>query len=395
MKTLSILGSTGSIGTQALECVARYPDSLGISAFACGSRTDRLAEQIRKFKPQIVSVRGPEEAKRLKILIGDLKNPPEIVHGPDGLIKAATWPGTTSVLNALVGAVGLSPTLAALRANLEVLLANKESLVMAGSIIQKLLKDGHGSLVPVDSEHSAIFQCIGGDISRLKEVSRLILTASGGPFREMEINEFASITVKQALLHPTWKMGPKITIDSATLVNKGLEIIEAHYLFGIAPEKIDVLIHPASIVHSFVEFHDGSMLAQMSYPTMQIPIQYALLGGERKPANVSPLDLAREGKLEFFKPDSLKFPALDLARRALKLGGTATCVLNAANEEAVRLFLEGKINFPSITSLIESALDHHDVMETTENTIMNADLWARNHVFKNVSEIFQYYPDTK
>jgi 1-deoxy-D-xylulose-5-phosphate reductoisomerase len=395
MKTLSILGSTGSIGTQALECVARYPESLGISALACGGQVEIFSEQVRKFKPQIASVRGPEEAKRLKNLLRDLKKPPEIVEGPDGLVKVATWPGVTSVLNALVGAVGLPPTLAALRANMELLLANKESLVMAGSIIQKLLKDGHGSLVPVDSEHSAIFQCIGGDLSRLKEVSRLILTASGGPFREMEINEFDSITVKQALLHPTWKMGPKITIDSATLVNKGLEIIEAHYLFGIAPEKIDVLIHPASIVHSLVEFHDGSMLAQLSYPTMQIPIQYALLGGERKPTNVAPLDLVREGKLEFFEPDSEKFPALNLARRALTLGGTAACVLNAANEEAVRLFLEGKINFPSITSLIESALDHHDVMETTETAIINADLWARNHVFKNVSEIRQFNPDIK
>lgn len=395
MKILSILGSTGSIGTQALECVARNPGSLGITALACGNNIELLAAQIKKFKPGIVSVQGPDDADLLRNLIGHLPDPPEIVHGSDGLIKVATWPGVTSVLNALVGAVGLPPTIAALRGNLEVLLANKESLVMAGSIIRSILKEGHGSLVPVDSEHSAIYQCIGGNLGRLDEISRLILTASGGPFRELDIKEFDSITVEQALAHPTWKMGPKITIDSATMVNKGLEIIEAHYLFGLPPEKIEVLIHPASIVHSLVEFHDGSMLAQMSYPTMQIPIQYALLGGIRRPANVKPLDLAKEGKLEFYEPDAEKFPAIDLARRALKLGGTASCVLNAANEEAVRLFLDGKINFPSITSLIRSALDHHDVQEATELAIKSADLWARNHVIKNVSEIFQFNRDIK
>lgn len=395
MKILSILGSTGSIGTQALECIERCPDALRVSMLTCGNNVELLAGQIRKFHPDAVSVSKRDDVEILKKLIHDVQNQPEILHGTDGLLKAATWPGITSVLNALVGAIGLPPTLAALRANLEVLLANKESLVMAGEIIRGLLKNGNGSLVPVDSEHSAIFQCLGGDSSRFREISRLILTASGGPFRDLSINEFESITVEQALSHPTWKMGPKITVDSATLVNKGLEIIEAHYLFGIPPEKIEVLIHPTSIVHSFVEFHDGSMLAQMSYPTMQIPIQYALLGGSRRHTNVLPLDLAREGKLEFYEPDSEKFPALNLARRALKLGGTAACVLNAANEEAVRLFLDGRINFTSITSLIQSALDHHEVMEASEEAIFAVDLWAREYVMKNVSEIFQFNQDIK
>lgn len=394
MKILSILGSTGSIGTQALDCIARNPDILNVSVLACGNNVGKLAEQINEFEPELVSVSGPGEVSELKQLLHGITKPPKIAHGAEGLIEASTWPGVTSVLNGLVGGIGLHPTLAALRSNLEVLLANKESLVMAGDIITDLLKKGNGSLVPLDSEHSAIFQCLGGNMD-LKGISRLVLTASGGPFRDLDISEFESITVDQALSHPTWSMGPKITIDSATLVNKGLEIIEAHYLFGLPPEKIDVLIHPASIIHSFVEFTDGSMLAQMSYPTMEIPIQYALLGGERKPTSAKQLDLVKEGKLEFFEPDLEKFPALNLARRALKLGGTACCVLSGANEEAVKMFLEGQIKFPAITSLIQSALDHHDVMESTEEAIIQADQWAHEYVIQSVSKVFQLNRDTK
>lgn len=394
MKILSILGSTGSIGTQALDCIARNPDLLKISVLACGANVSKLAEQIHEFEPALVSVSGPGEASDLKRLLRGKAKPPKIAHGAEGLIEASTWPGVTSVLNGLVGGIGLRPTLAALRSNLEVLLANKESLVMAGDIITDLLKNGNGSLVPIDSEHSAIFQCLGGNMDH-QGISRLVLTASGGPFRDLDISEFESITVKQALSHPTWSMGPKITIDSATLVNKGLEIIEAHYLFGLPPEKIDVLIHPASIIHSFVEFTDGSMLAQMSNPTMEIPIQYALLGGERRSTSAKRLDLVKEGKLEFTEPDLEKFPAINLARRALKLGGTACCVLSGANEEAVKMFLEGQIKFPAITSLIQSALDHHDVMESTEEAIIQADQWAHEHVKQSVSKVFQLNRDTK
>ncbi len=379
MKTISVLGSTGSIGTQALEVVERNPDRLRVAALAAGSRVELLADQVRRFHPQIVSVKGPREEESLTALLKGTPDRPKIVHGPDGIRQAALHQDVTSVLNGLVGSVGLSPTLAALRSDREVLLANKESMVMAGELIRRLLKEGKGPLVPVDSEHSAIYQCLGGRLDH-PGISRIILTASGGPFRDRRIEDFEDLTVIEALAHPTWKMGPKITIDSATLMNKGLEIIEAHHLFGLPPERIDVVIHPASIVHSLVEFLDGSVMAQLSHPTMEVPIQYALLGGERRETRVRPLDLAEMGKLEFYPPDSKRFPALDLARRALKMGGTAPAVLNGANEEAVRLFLEDKIRFPMIVRLVEEALDAHDVGEASEEAVIKADRWARERV---------------
>jgi 1-deoxy-D-xylulose-5-phosphate reductoisomerase len=379
MKTVAVLGSTGSIGTQALEVVARHPDSLRVVSLAAGSRMDELARQVRAFHPGLVAVMGSAEASRLSGLLADLKDRPEIVSGPEGLRQAAGRDGTDSVLNGLVGAVGLIPTLTALRAGKEVLLANKESLVMAGEIIREILAGGHGKIVPVDSEHSAIFQCLGGHANG-RGVSRIILTASGGPFWNRPIEEFASITLKEALSHPTWKMGPKITIDSATLMNKGLEIIEAHYLFGLPPEKIDVVIHPASIVHSLVEFCDGSLLAQLSHPTMEVPIQFALLGGERMPTTVKRLELDQIGHLDFFPPDNRRFPAPDLARAALASGGTSPAVLNAANEEAVGLFLSEKIGFADIASLVEDALSNHETGSATEESVFAADRWARERV---------------
>jgi 1-deoxy-D-xylulose-5-phosphate reductoisomerase len=275
------------------------------------------------------------------------------------------------------------PTLAALRNKLEVLLANKESLVMAGDLIRDLLDKGMGSIIPVDSEHSAICQCLGGKLHH-PGLSRIILTASGGPFRDRDSSDFEGLTVEEALSHPTWKMGPKITIDSATLMNKGLEIIEAHYLFRIPPERIDVVIHPASIVHSFVEFKDGSLLAQLSHPTMEIPIQYALLGGRRSRTRVDLLDLASTHKLEFFPPDPVKFPALDLAREALQIGKTAPAVLNGANEEAVNLFLDGRIKFTAITEMVRAALESHDVKDYSEQAIIQTDRWAREFVRSEV-----------
>jgi 1-deoxy-D-xylulose-5-phosphate reductoisomerase len=379
MKSVAILGSTGSIGTQALEVIKRYPDSLCPVALAAATSIEILAAQVREHRPEFVSVLGEVEAGKLADLLSDLPSLPEIAYGPEGLIKAALYPGVTTVLNGLVGAAGFKPTLESLRSAREVLLANKESLVMAGEIIRDLLKEGRGSLIPVDSEHSAIYQCLGGRADH-PGLSRIILTASGGPFLDRDPDDFDSITVEEALSHPTWKMGPKITVDSATLMNKGLEIIEAHYLFGLPPEKIDVVIHPPSIVHSLVEFKDRSMLAQLSHPTMEIPIQYALLGGERRESRVQPLDLAETGKLEFFPLDSKRFPAPDLARHALTLGGTAPAVLNGANEEAVGLFLDGKIRFTAITELVRSALEAHDVMEATQEGIISADKWAREHV---------------
>ena len=376
MKAVAILGSTGSIGTQALDVVTRNPDLLRVTALAAGSRMDLLADQIRTHNPSLVSVRGDDESVKLKNLLSEMPDPPEIVCGVEGCKRVACFPDADSVLNGLVGSVGLPPTLAALRAGREVLLANKESMVMAGEIIRKLLASGSGSLIPVDSEHSAIYQCLGGRAEHPGLV-RIILTASGGPFRDRPIADFEKITVGEALSHPTWKMGPKITIDSATLMNKGLEIIEAHYLFGLPSEKIDVVIHPASIVHSLVEFADSSMLAQLSHPTMEVPIQFALLGGMRRETQVKPLDLAEVGTLEFLPPDSEKFPALNLARRALREGGTAPAVLNGANEEAVNLFLDEKIPFTGIAKLVESALDRHENREPTEESIISADILVR------------------
>ncbi len=385
MKTVAILGSTGSIGTQALEVVERNPDRLRIVALSAATSIDLLAHQVRTFAPSIVSVRGPDEATALKKLLSGLDKLPEIVHGPDGLMDVAKHPDASSVLNGLVGSIGFAPTLAALRKGREVLLANKESLVMAGELIRQELESGRGSLVPVDSEHSAIYQCLGGRADH-PGMSRIILTASGGPFRERDPRDFDTLTVEEALSHPTWKMGPKITIDSATLMNKGLEIIEAHYLFGLPPDRIDVVIHPASIVHSLVEFEDGSMLAQLSHPTMEVPIQYALLGGERRPTRVKPLDLAEVGSLEFYPPDSERFPAPDLARKALEIGRTAPAVLNAANEEAVGLFLEEKITFRMITELVRGTLDDHEPQEADESAVSAADKWAREHVRNAVPE---------
>lgn len=379
MKSVAILGSSGSIGTQALEVIERHPDSLRAVSLAAATRMETLAGQIRKHHPAIVSVLGSAEAEKLRNLLGDFPELPEIVHGPDGLLKATLHPEVGTVLNGLVGAVGFKPTLEALRHKREVLLANKESLVMAGEIISDLLKEDNGSLIPVDSEHSAIYQCLGGRTDH-PGLSKIVLTASGGPFSNRNADNFDDITVEEALAHPTWKMGPKITIDSATLMNKGLEIIEAHYLFGLPPERIEVVIHPSSIVHSLVEFKDGSMLAQLSHPTMEIPIQYALLGGDRRPSRVEPLNLAETGSLEFFPLDTKRFPAPDLARHALRSGGTAPAVLNGANEVAVGLFLDGKIRFTAITALVRSALDHHEVKEATEEEIIRADKWAGEHV---------------
>lgn len=385
MRTLAILGSTGSIGTQALEVVQRNSSLLRVAVLAAGSSMESLAQQVKIFQPELVSVRGISEAEALKRMLAGSSANPKIVYGAEGLELAALHPGVDAVLNGLVGAVGLVPTLAALRANREVLLANKESLVMAGEIIKNIIASGSGKLAPVDSEHSAVYQCLGGRLTN-SNITRIILTASGGPFWNRPSGSFESISLDEALAHPTWKMGPKITIDSATLMNKGLEIIEAHYLFGVNPENIEVVIHPASIVHSLVEFEDGSILAQLSHPSMEIPIQYALLGGKRKETNVKKLMLEEIGKLEFFPPDESKFPSIELARKALKQGGTAPAVLNAANEEAVGLFLKNRISFSDIPRLVQLALETHEVRDADENEILISDAWARKKVNELASD---------
>jgi len=364
VKRIALLGSTGSIGRQAINVIRRYPDRFDVYALACSRSLKELIEQVKEFKPKIVCLRDAALAREFDDAAGEIADDIDIVHSVGGLGLAAAHPQVDCVLNAIVGFPGLYPSLNTIEEGKTLLLANKESLVMAGKLLMNAAEEKKCDIIPIDSEHSAIFQCIDkiGDVSS-KGVRRIILTASGGPFLKRPLDTFESITLNETLNHPTWNMGPKITIDSATMFNKGFEIIEACFLFGLPVDKIDVVIHPQSIVHSMVEFNDGSVLAQMSYPTMEIPIQYALMYPERLPTDVAPLDLAKEGTLEFEEPDLERFPSIALARQALEMGGTAPAAMNLANDEAVRLFLNGKISFPAITASVKYVLDNVDVID--------------------------------
>jgi 1-deoxy-D-xylulose-5-phosphate reductoisomerase len=357
MKRISILGSTGSVGTNTLQVVARYPERFAVVGLAAGRNLERLAQQVGSFRPELVSVADSDAAKRLRETLGPGR--PEILWGPEGAIAVATAPGVDLVVSALVGALGLLPTLRAVEGGRDLALANKEVLVMAGELVLRAAATSGSRLLPVDSEHSALFQCLLA--GRREEVRRLILTASGGPFRDLPRERLDAVTVEQALRHPTWNMGPKITIDSATLMNKGFEILEAHWLFGMPPEAIEVVVHPQSIVHSLVEYCDGSMIAQLGIADMKLPILYALAYPERLPTHTPPLDLRKVGPLEFFPPDRDKFPCLDLAGAAARVGGSLPVVLNAANEVAVAAFLEGRIRFPDIARVIAEVMEAHSV----------------------------------
>jgi len=353
MKRLTVLGATGSIGRRALELVASFPEEFTVVGLgARGSNVELLAELCRKYAPRAVALLDPRAVDRLAALLPAPR--PELLAGPEGLVALARDVEADMVLAAMVGAAGLLPTMAAIEAGRAVALANKETLVMAGALMTAAARRRGVPLVPVDSEHSAIFQCLVGH--NRGDVHRILLTASGGPFRELPKERFAEVTVEDALRHPTWKMGAKITIDSATLMNKGLEIIEARWLFDLPPEKIHVLVHPQSIVHSLVEYVDGSVIAQLGVADMGVPILYALTYPERRPAPAPRLDLTRVGPLTFFEPDPERFPALRLARAALLAGGSAPTVLNAANEVAVAAFLERRIRFPHIAEVIERTL---------------------------------------
>ncbi len=356
MKTVTVLGATGSVGRRALELVAQFPEEFRVGGLAArGSNVPVLAEQIRVHHPEAVALLDPAA---VDALARELPAPrPELLAGPDGLVTLAASVKADVVLSALVGGAGLLPTLAAIRAGRTVALANKETLVMAGAIMTAAAREHAVPLLPVDSEHSAIFQCLAG--AQPTEVKRLILTASGGPFAKLPREPLERVTVEQALRHPTWRMGPKITIDSATLMNKGLEIIEAHWLFGMAFERVEVVVHPQSIVHSLVEFVDGSVLAQLGMPDMGIPILYALSFPHRLPCPAPTLDLVKVGALTFDAPDPVRFPCLRLAREAGMVGGAAPVVLNAANEVAVAAFLGGRCGFMDIPRLIAEALDTH------------------------------------
>lgn len=384
VKRLSILGSTGSIGVTTLDLVARFPERFAVQALAAGSRADRLAEQARRFRPSVVALASEGAAREFRDRFPDFEG--EVLCGNEGLVLAATANGTDLVVSALVGAAGLLPTLEALRQGIPVALANKEVLVVAGSLVTRTARARGVALLPLDSEHNALFQAMSGEPR--DRVRRLILTASGGPFLRTPKADLAHVTVEQALRHPTWKMGAKITIDSATLMNKGLEVIEAHWLFGFEPGDIDVLIHPQSIVHSLVEYRDGSVLAQLAIPDMAIPIAYALAYPDRLSLSHLPrLRLEEVGQLEFFAPDLDRFPCLRLAYEALRLGGTAPAVLNAANEELVAAFLASRLPFLQIAAGIERILERHQVGSADSlDGLLEADRWAREEARSYIAQ---------
>lgn len=371
---LSVLGSTGSIGTQALEVVSLHPDRIRVVALTAHHNVDLLEEQARRYKPLMVGLVSLEAAAEMKRRLAGTGI--DVEAGPDCLLEAAAYPEAEVVLNAVVGSAGLPPSLAALEAGKRLALANKESMVAGGELVLRALGRG-GELIPVDSEHGAVFHCLRGE--EIGEVERIILTASGGPFYGRSREELRGVTVEEALAHPTWSMGRKITIDSATLMNKGLEVIEAHYLFGMAYERIEVVAHPQSVVHSLVEFKDGSMSAQLSLPDMRLPIALALSYPERWPPPFKKTDLASLGSLGFGRVDKDTFRCLELAYRAGREGGLATAVLNAANEVAVAAFLEGKIEFLGIERVVETTLDRYDPrpMDSLQ-AVMQAEEWARS-----------------
>lgn len=358
MKKIAILGSTGSIGTQTLEVVENNSDKLQVVALAAGSSVDKMEEQIRKFKPEIAGMWTEEAAADLRGRVADL--PVKIVSGMDGLLEIATMPHSEVLVTAIVGMIGIRPTIAAIRAGKDIALANKETLVTAGHIIMPLAKECNVSILPVDSEHSAIFQSLNGEPKN--RISKILLTASGGPFRGRTRKELENIQVEDALKHPNWSMGRKITIDSSTLVNKGLEVMEAKWLFDVELDSIQVVVHPQSVIHSAVEYVDGAVIAQLGTPDMKLPIQYALFYPDRRPMPGKKLDLFALGQLTFEKPDTETFAGLKLAYLAATKGGSMPTVYNAANERAVGLFLDRKIPYLMIPELIASSMEQHKVI---------------------------------
>ncbi len=387
MKNIAILGSTGSIGTQTLEVVRDYKERLRVTALAAGSNIEELEKQAREFRPEIVCVYDEEKAKQLRHHLKDLSI--KVVSGMDGLIDSATERNTDTVVAAMVGMIGIRPTIEAINAGKNIALANKETLVTAGHIIMPLVKEKNVSLMTVDSEHSAIFQCLNGE--NKKEVQKILLTASGGPFRGKKQNELQAIEPKDALKHPNWTMGQKITIDSATLVNKGLEVMEAAWLFDMSLDKIQVVVHPQSIIHSMVEYVDGSILAQMGVPDMKLPIQYALFYPERKVLSHSErLDFAKLKQITFEEPDQETFYALKMAYEAGNLGGSMPTVYNAANEWAVAEFLKGKLRFLAIPELIREAMQQHKIIQAPSlNEILNTEQQTYDFV-RELSQSMQY-----
>jgi len=376
-KNVAVLGSTGSIGNSALEVIAASDRRLRAIALSAHARLDRLIAQAQQCRPRWV-VATDKEAARIFDWTG-LPKESELVVGQEGLERIVAEDDVDIVLAGIVGSAGLRSTWAALEAKKTVALANKESMVMGGALLTQLARERNALILPVDSEHSAVFQAL--QAGRPEEVLRVVLTASGGPFRELPLSEFRQVTVDDALAHPTWEMGPKITIDSATMMNKALEIIECHWLFDLPSERIDVVVHPQSVVHSFVEFVDGSVVAQLGVPDMRLPIQYALEYPHRRPGKAPRLDWDRKWQLDFSPPDPERFPALELGRRCAQAGGTSGAVVNAANEAAVEAFLEGELHFTEIVPACCSVLDAHNFdPNPTLQQLMELDRWARQEV---------------
>ena len=383
VKRVAILGSTGSIGKNALRVIESLGEGYEVVALSAHSRVELLAEQVKKYKPKFAAITNGDFADEFRGLVGDLDV--EVLTGPEGLAEVAQLEDVDIVLTAVVGAAGLPAVLSAAKAGKTLAIANKEPLVIAGEMLTQTVKKSGGKILPVDSEHSAIFQAM--QAGKHGEVSKIILTSSGGPFRKMGREEIENVTLEQALAHPVWDMGPKITIDSATMMNKALEVIEAHWLFDMPVDKIEVLIHPESIVHSLVEFVDGSLIAQLGRPDMCLPIQYALTYPSRVTGIAEHLQLDEMGKLTFEKPNTETFRALALGYEVARTGGTAAVVFNAANEAAVGEFLEGRIKFVRIVELIEDCLSKHNVKRRVSlEELLEADGWARREAVRSAQE---------
>ncbi len=385
MQAITLLGSTGSIGTQTLDLVAQYPERFRVVGLTSHSNVVLLAEQVRQFRPQIVAIGREELLPELRSLLTGIQPLPELVAGSEGLCQVAAHPAAQRVVTGIVGCAGLLPTLAAIRAGKDIALANKETLVAGGPVVLPLVQEYGVKLIPVDSEHSAIFQCLQGVPEGA--LRRILLTASGGAFRDWPAEKLDQVTLADALKHPNWVMGRKITIDSATLMNKGLEVIEAHWLFGLDYDHIDILIHPQSIIHSLIELADTSVLAQLGWPDMHLPLLYGLSWPERLATPWDPLDLVKLGSLTFKAPDHRKYPCMELAYAAGRAGGTLPAVLNAANEAVVALFLEERIRFLDIPRLLEQVCERHQIIaDPSLEDILQVDAWARREMAQRAEQ---------
>ena len=391
MKAITLLGSTGSIGTQTLDIVRQYPDQFRLVGMAAGRNVELVAAQVQEFHQEIVAIADESLLPELEAALAKVDPKPQILAGQAGVVEVARYGDAEAVVTGIVGCAGLLPTIAAIKAGKDIALANKETLIAGGAVVLPLVQEHKVKLIPADSEHSAIFQCLQG-LSLVQDfqvgvplagLRRILLTASGGAFRDWPVERLAEVRVEDAIKHPNWSMGRKITVDSATLMNKGLEVIEAHYLFGLDYDNIDIVIHPQSIIHSLIEMADTSMLAQLGWPDMRLPLLYSLSWPERLYTDWEPLDLVKSGDLTFREPDHAKYPCMDLAYSAGRLGGSMTAVLNAANEQAVALFLEEKIHFLDIPRVIEQVCDRHRADHTLTPSledILQADQWARKAI---------------